>query len=85
MQAPATPGLYTVAETGPGVVHRATLAVNLGTPQATPAAPIDIRTSGLHAGRAPGSPLTLWPLAAGLLLVVLEWAYWALRRERVTA
>jgi hypothetical protein len=85
VQAPATPGLYTVAETGPGVVHRATLAVNLGTPQAIPATPIDIRTGGLHAGRAPGSPLTLWPLAAGLLLVVLEWAYWALRRERVTA
>jgi Ca-activated chloride channel family protein len=85
VQAPATPGLYTVAETGPGVVHQATLAVNLGTPQATPATPIDVRTSGLHAGRAPGSPLALWPLAAGLLLVVLEWAYWALRRERVTA
>jgi Aerotolerance regulator N-terminal len=85
VQAPSTPGLYTVAETGPGVAHRATLAVNLGTPQATPAAPIDLRTSGLPASRVPGSPLTLWPLAAALLLVVLEWVYWALRRERVTA
>jgi hypothetical protein len=85
VQAPPTPGLYTVAETGPGVTHQATVAVNLGTPQATPAAPIDISTSGLHGSRVPGSPLTLWPLAAALLLVVLEWVYWALRRARVTA
>jgi hypothetical protein len=85
VQAPSTPGLYTIAETGPGVVHRATVAVNLGTAPPTPASPIDIRTAGLHASREPGSPLVLWPLAAGLLLVVLEFGYWALRRERVTA
>lgn len=85
VQAPSTPGLYTIAETGPGVVHRATVAVNLGPPQSTPTAPIDIRTTGLPASTKPGSPLTLWPLVAGLLLVVLEWAYWALRRERVAA
>jgi hypothetical protein len=85
VQAPSTPGLYTVAETGPGVTHRATVAVNLGTPRAASASPIDIRTAGLPVGHAPGSPLTLWPLVAGLLLVVLEWVYWALRRERVAA
>jgi hypothetical protein len=85
VQAPSTPGLYTIAETDLGVTHRATVAVNLGAPQATPAAPIEIRTAGLPAGSRPGSPLVLWPLAAGLLLVVLEWGYWALRRERVTA
>jgi hypothetical protein len=85
VQAPSTPGLYTIAETGPGVAHPATVAVNLGTASATPAAPIDIRTAGLPAGTQPGSPLTLWLLAAGLLLVVLEFVYWALRRERVAA
>ena len=63
VQAPSEPGLYTIAETGPGVAHRATVAVNLGTAQATPARPIDIRTGGLHAARQPGSPLAL--LAAG--------------------
>ena len=85
VQAPSTPGLYTIAETGPGVAHRATVAVNLGTAPATSAAPIDVRTVGLPAGTTPGSPLTRWLLAAGLLLVVLEFVYWALRRERVAA
>ena len=85
VQAPSTPGLYTIAAIGPGVVHRATVAVNLDTAQPTPATPIDVRTAGLPTGTTPGSPLTIWALAAGLALVVLEWAYWALRRERVAA
>jgi Aerotolerance regulator N-terminal len=85
VQAPSAPGLYTIAETGPGVAHRATVAVNLGTSPAAAAAPIDVRTAGLPAGTTPGSPLTVWLLAAGLLLVVLEFVYWALRRERVAA
>ncbi len=85
VQAPSTPGLYTIAETGPGVAHRATVAVNLGTAPTTAAPPIDVRTAGLPTRTQPGSPLTLWLLAAGLLLVVLEFAYWALRRERVMA
>jgi hypothetical protein len=85
VQAPSTPGLYTIAAAGPGVAHRATVAINLGTAQATPTTPIDVRTAGLPTGTKPGSPLTLWALVAGLLLVVLEWAYWALRRERVAA
>ena len=63
VQAPPTPGLYTVAETGPGVAHQATVAVNLGTAQATPASPIDVSTSGLHG--EPSAGVAVDAVAAG--------------------
>jgi Aerotolerance regulator N-terminal len=85
LQAPATPGLYTVSETGPGVDRSATVAVNLETPVAAPPGAIDVRTADLRAGRKPGSSPAVWLLAVGLALVVLEWAYWAIRRPRVPA
>jgi Aerotolerance regulator N-terminal len=77
-----SPGLYTVAESGPGVSHRAAVAVNAGagSPGATP---IDLRTARLRAPKRSGASLAPWLIAAALVVLALEWAYWSATRRRV--
>jgi Aerotolerance regulator N-terminal len=77
-----SPGLYTVAESGPWVSHRAAVAVNAvsGSPGATP---IDLRTDRLQAPKRPGTPLAPWLITAALVVLALEWAYWSATRRRV--
>jgi hypothetical protein len=79
--APA-PGLYTVAETGPGIAHRAAVAVN-----AAAAAPersaIDLRTARLRAPHASRSSLARWLIVAALAVLALEWGYWSATRRTV--
>ena len=77
-----SPGLYTVAESGPGVSHRATVAVNVAAASSS-ATPIDLRTARLRAPKRSGASLAPWLIAAALLVLVLEWAYWSATRRRV--
>jgi hypothetical protein len=77
----AAPGLYTVAETGPGVAHHATVAVSAALP-ATASGSIDLRAAGLRPGTRRGKSLTPWLLAAALVVLALEWIYWSVTRRR---
>jgi hypothetical protein len=82
-----TPGLYTLRETGPGIARDALLAVNTteATTQAagTASAPIDLRAASASAGAMPPVNQADWFLAAALVVLFLEWAYWVTRRRRV--
>jgi hypothetical protein len=83
LEAPS-PGLYTVAEAGPGVAHRATVAVSAGT-AAADTTPIDLRSAGLRAGTHRGASWTPWLIVAALVVLALEWSYWSVTRRRGVA
>ncbi|HUE27028.1 MAG TPA: BatA domain-containing protein [Solirubrobacteraceae bacterium] len=82
------PGLYTVEETGPGVDHRATVAVSVAAQAiagAAPAAGAPIDLTATRAAPPPGhGPLRApWLLGAAIVVLVLEWAYWRSRAPRL--
>jgi hypothetical protein len=79
----AAPGVYTVAESGPGVSHQASIDVNVGAPAPSPTAATDLRTAPLRAARTPRTPLAPWLLIAALIVLAAEWAYWSVGRTRV--
>jgi hypothetical protein len=79
----AAPGAYTVLETGSGVSHQAAVDVNLDPGAAPATGPTDIRAAQLRPTRRPVTPLAPWLLLAGLVVLALEWAYWATRRTPV--
>jgi Aerotolerance regulator N-terminal len=79
---PATPGLYSVRETGPGIARSALVAVN--TAEAAPAGstPVDLLSARVGGGSAALVNRAFWFLAAALLVLGLEWAYWVSHRRR---
>jgi hypothetical protein len=81
LTAPA-PGLDTIGETGPGVERRRAVAVNLAAAGGAPAGVADLRPPGT-AGEA-DTGLAAWFLAAALVALALEWAYWTSRRRATT-
>ncbi len=82
----AQPGLYEVAETGPGVSRSAAVAVSVAEP-VRPAAgpaidlapPAGVSTPAGHGGSGAITGL----LAAALLVLVAEWFYWRRRAPRL--
>ncbi|HEX5195351.1 MAG TPA: VWA domain-containing protein [Solirubrobacteraceae bacterium] len=77
-----SPGLYTVTESGLGVTHRATVAVNAAD-GARSGTPIDLGAGRLRAPEQAGASLAPWLIAAALVVLALEWAYWSATRRRV--
>jgi len=76
------PGLYTVSETGSGLTRDAHVAVN--TAQAAPVGSEPVDLSATRTGNGGGAPANQapWFLAAALVILGLEWAYWVSRRRR---
>jgi len=75
------PGLYTISETGPRLIRRATVAVAAAAASSS-STPVDLRSARISSGAAPRSSIAAWFLAAALAVLVLEWLYWSSRRRR---
>jgi hypothetical protein len=75
------PGLYTISETGPRLIRRATIAVAAAAASSS-STPVDLRSARISSGAAPRSSIAAWFLAAALAVLVLEWLYWSSRRRR---
>lgn len=83
--APATltlprPGLYTVIESGPGVLRPRSIAANLA-PPVVPSTPVDLALTGRSVAAAPGPSLVPPVLAAALLMLLLELLVWTRSRR----
>jgi hypothetical protein len=74
------PGLYTVRESGAGAAREASIAVNTAEASSVGAAAVDLSVAGASSARVPVNRAE-WLLAAALLLLFLEWAYWVSRRR----
>lgn len=79
------PGLDTLTETGPGVSHSATIAVNAAPTSAPSGAVIDLRDRSLTAARPTPTPLAPWLLGAAALVLALELIVWMRARMPVIA
>lgn len=77
----SSPGPYTIRETGPGLTREARLAVNTAAAPTLAAAAVDLSATRVTEAGAPESEAA-WFLAAALLVLMLEWAYWISRRRR---
>jgi len=75
------PGLYTLAESGPGVSDHATVAVNVAASVSPSSTAIDIHPPPTGAIPAPKPSRVPWLIVATLVVLVLEWAYWLARRR----
>jgi hypothetical protein len=77
------PGLYTISETGLGLTREAYVAVN--TAEAAPVGSEAVDLSATRSGNDGGAPANQapWFLAAALVMLGVEWAYWVSRRRRV--
>jgi hypothetical protein len=77
------PGLYRVRETGPAITRSALVDVNTAESAPAGAAPVDLLSA--RVGNNVGAPLNqaFWFLAAALVVLGLEWAYWISRRRRL--
>jgi uncharacterized membrane protein len=71
----STPGIYTVSETGPEVVRRKTIAVNVAAGAAGSSIPVDVRNAQIAARLGPKPARSPWFIAAALVVLALEWAY----------
>jgi hypothetical protein len=78
----ASPGLYRIRESGPGVVREATVAVNTAEGAPGAASAVDLRGAPLAAESTPARGQMSWFLIAALVVLALEWAYWMSRRRR---
>jgi hypothetical protein len=75
------PGAYVIDERGPGVRHQASIAVNVGAGARTSTTPIDIRAPRAASVSGPSPARAPWFVAAALIVLALEWAYWMLSRR----
>lgn len=81
----ARAGLYMVRETGVGVNRAATVAVNVATPEpaSTPGTQLDLTATSAGARSGNGPTRAPWLLAAALVVLVVEWAYWRSHTPRL--
>jgi Aerotolerance regulator N-terminal len=81
----AEPGLYQVAETGPGVSRSAAVAVSIAPPVRAATGPaIDLAPqTGAPTTSGHGDGAITGLLAAALLVLVAEWFYWRRRAPRL--
>ncbi len=79
---PGRPGLYSVHEIGPATARSELVAVNTAEASPTPLTPVDLLSARVGGGSRALVDRAFWFLAAALLVLGLEWAYWVTRRRR---
>ncbi|MFZ0384167.1 MAG: VWA domain-containing protein [Solirubrobacteraceae bacterium] len=77
------PGMYALAESGPGVSDRATVAVDVAASGSPSSTAIDIHPPPAGAVPTPKPSRVPWVIIATLVVLVLEWAYWLARRPAI--
>ena len=77
---PRVPGLYELDEIGPGVSHRATIAVSAGTTPASSLEPVSIAPPRSAWRSNQGPTWTFWLLIAALIVLAVELVYGMSRR-----